>query len=184
MTCPFEHIKSYLFYKMINFQNLSSEMQIKKFHRYSCLVLEIFNFLYFQHSHDFSNLMSWWVYLGWGVWVKVFRFCSWVFYFKNYITTSQRFIIVTKKWLFYLNIDSLNWRRGGSCIDTQVTLETDKEYKFYLIITQQRTKSTYYYIKKVNKIETKDLLIAICFQHNHWEIAFVANAKEVSYFKF
>ena len=103
--------------------------------------------------------------------MKILRFCSWVFYFKNYITISQRSIIVKKKWLFYLNIDSLNWRRGGSCIDTQITLETDKGCKFYLIKTQQRTKWRYHHIKKVNKIETKDLLIAICFEYNHWEIA-------------
>ena len=27
--------------------------------------------------------------VGVGVWVKVFRFCSWVLYFKDYITTTQ-----------------------------------------------------------------------------------------------
>ena len=72
-----------------------------------------------------------------------------------------------KKWLFYLNVDSLNWRRDGSCTDIQITLETDKECKLYLIKAQQRTKSRYCHIKKVNKIETTDLSIAICFEHNH-----------------
>ena len=56
-----------------------------------------------------------------------------------------------KKGLFYLNIDSLKWRRGGSCIDTQLTLETDKEFKFHLIITQQRLKSSYCHTKKLTK---------------------------------
>ena len=117
--------------------------------------------------------------------MKVFRFCSWVFCFKNFITRSQRFKIVMKKGLFYLNIDSLKWRRGGSCIDTQLTLETDKECKFHLIVIQQRLKSSYCHTKKVNEIETKDLLIAICFHTQSLRnCLFVANTKEISYFKF
>ena len=57
-------------------------------------------------------------------------------------------MICTKKWLFYLNIDSLNWRRDGGCNDTQITLDSDKECKFNLIKTQQHTESRYYHIKK------------------------------------
>ena len=44
-----------------------------------------------------------------------------------------------KKWLFYLLIDSLNSGlivEGGSCIDTQTNLQTEKEWKFHLIKTQ------------------------------------------------
>lgn len=44
-----------------------------------------------------------------------------------------------EKWLFYLRIDSLNSGvtvEGGSCIDTQINLETDQEWKFHLIKTQ------------------------------------------------
>ena len=73
-------------------------------------------------------------------------------------------LIITKKWIFNLNIDSWKKRRGGSCIDSQITLETDKECKHYLIKTQQRTKSRCCHKKKkVKRVEIKDLLIVICF---------------------
>lgn len=75
-----------------------------------------------------------------------------------------------EKWLFYLLIDSLNSGvivNGGSCIDTQINLETDQEWKFHLIKAQQCTKSRSRHIKKVNKIKIKDLLIITCFKHSH-----------------
>lgn len=77
-------------------------------------------------------------------------------------------MIAMKKWLYCLNIDSLNsGNGGGSCTDTQITLETDNEWKFYLVKIPQRLKSKYCHIKKVNKSEIKDLLIVICFEHSH-----------------